>query len=477
MASVLPDVNQTIKDGGLGILPVSGNNILALVGVSSAGTVNVVQSFSDITTLKSTLGTGPLVEAAAHVLAVSGQQVVCVKVTPTAPTTPLGTVTNAGTGASVLALTGTPADSYALQVKIVTGATGPTTGLATFQYSLDGGITWSAVISLPTGGAYAIPNTGITATFGTGTLVAGDIYSAAATGPGFITSDLGTALDVLLADTSTYFAVYVVGVPANSTPGPAAGASFSAYLEAKLINAETSLYRYTRGIIAADDDTDANLKTEYTAQSYTRTVVAAGYAKLVSQLSGAQMKKPAATSIAARAAAVAPSQDLGAVADGALKGVTALYRDEQKTPALDAARFATLRTIVGLPGYYVTNPRIMAAPTSDFQYLQLGRVMDIASTLNRFALLYYLNSSVRVNKTTGLILEADAQAIEQRVLSIVRSGTTQPGYASDVTVVLDRTVNVLSTGRISTKLRVTPLGYLKGIDTEVSLYNPALTPV
>lgn len=476
MASVLPDVTQTIKDGGLGIVPVAANNVVACVGVCSGGTANTVATFSDITTMKNALGTGPLVEAAAHIMAVSGQQVVTCKVTSSAPTTPLGAVTNGGTGSSVLSVSGTPVDSYAAQVKVVTGSTGPTTGIGTFQYSLDGGSTWSIVTSLPVAGTFTVPNTGILLTFATGTLVAGDVYSFAATGPIFTTANMNTALDTLLADTSSYFLVHVVGQPADST----AGAALSAALESKLIGAETTLFRYVRGLINAEDDTDANLKTNYAAVSNTRTMIAAGYARIVSQLSGAQMKRPAAFTIAARAASVSPVQDLGAVADGGLKGVTALLRDEQKTPGLDAARFATLRTIVGLPGFYVTNPRIMSAPTSDYQFLQYGRLMDIASTLNRFALLFFLNAQIRVKNVTGpqagTIVEADAQQIEQRVDSIVRTGTTQPGYATDIIVVLDRTINVLSTQRLSTKLRVLPPGYAKYIDTEISLFNPALIP-
>ena len=46
----LPYVKQTIKDGGLGIVPVSSDNVVACVGVCSSGTANAVYAFSDQTT-------------------------------------------------------------------------------------------------------------------------------------------------------------------------------------------------------------------------------------------------------------------------------------------------------------------------------------------------------------------------------------------------------------------------------------------
>src|SRR5687768_10367099 len=100
----LPDATLTIKDGALGLVPANTNGTQALIGTCSSGTANTVYSFSDITTLKDTLGTGPLVEAAAYVLAIAGGPVVCVK----APSTTAGTnsaVVLTGTGLSVMTLT------------------------------------------------------------------------------------------------------------------------------------------------------------------------------------------------------------------------------------------------------------------------------------------------------------------------------------------------------------------------------------
>jgi hypothetical protein len=84
---------------------------------------------------------------------------------------------------------------------------------------------------------------------------------------------------------------------------------------------------------------------------------------------------------------------------------------------------------------------------------------------------------VRVNATTGLILEEDARGIERFIESGMRNAVTIPGYASDCSVVVDRTVNILSTQRLAVKFRVVPLGYAKYIDGDIGFSNPALQPV
>jgi hypothetical protein len=467
----LPEAKLTIQDGALGIVPSNGNNTAALVGTCSGGTPNTVYSFTDPTTLVSTLGQGPLVEAAAFILAVAGGPVVCCPATKSNGAA--GSVTQTGTGLSVVSTTGNPNDAYDAKVKIVQGGTNPAAGTATMQVSLDGGRTYGPETAVPTGGSYAVPNTGLTLAFTAASLVAGDIYAFTSTAPSMTTNNFNSAVDALLGDPTPWFLLWAVGIPADST---AAGALFGA-LDSKLSSAETTYYRYARGLMSGPNDTDANLKTAFNSLTSTKVVVAAGLASITSAISGAQYSRSAAYAIAARAVQVTPDTSLGRVKDGPLKGVVALARDEFKTPGLDAARFATLRTIVSKPGFYITNARILSSPSSDYQYLETGRVMDIAATTVRQGELDYLNDSVRVNSTTGLILEADARSIEGRLESQMRATTTQPGYASDVSAQVDRTVNMLSTSQLVVRFRVTPKAYARTIVGTIALYNPALQPV
>ncbi|HUJ26934.1 MAG TPA: hypothetical protein VLW85_13000 [Myxococcales bacterium] len=84
---------------------------------------------------------------------------------------------NAGSG--TLALSGTPAQVYTDVLVKITGA--GDLGTATFQYSLDGGATYSSDVTVPAGGAYALDVTGVTVTFSAGaaspSFAAGDTFS------------------------------------------------------------------------------------------------------------------------------------------------------------------------------------------------------------------------------------------------------------------------------------------------------------
>lgn len=468
----IPAATLSIKDGALGIVPPNVNGIVALVGTSSLGVNNTFYSFSDVQTLRETLGTGPLVEAAAHILTISGGPVYCVKANSSTPGA-FGTVVRTGTGVSVLTLTGSvPVDTYDVRVRIVAGGTNPAAGTVTFQVSLDAGRTFGPITALPSSGIFAVPNTGLTLNFSAASLVAGDVYTFTTTGPSYNTTDLNTAIDVLLADPREWFLLYAVGVPADAT----AMQGIFAAIDSRLTTAANN-YRYARGLMQAFVGTDSAIITGGAALSSTRLMVAAGLAQMLSVVNGALNDRPAATPIAARAADVEPSEDLGRVATGSLPGITSLVRDEFRTPGLDDAGYATLTSIVGLPGFYVGNGRIKAPNTSDFQLLQFGRVMDIASRAVRQGMLRFLNDSVRVSATTGRIREEDAKAIEAFIEGVLRSAVTTPGYASDVSVVVDRTVNILSSQRLPVRFRVVPLGYVKFIDGEIGFSNPALTPV
>lgn len=468
----IPEVSLAIKDGALGVVPPNGNQVLALLGMCSSGTANTAYSFGDPQTLKDTLGTGPLVEAAAAVLREAGGPVHCVKIGGTTAAT-VGSVTLSGTGSSVLTTTSTAAlDTYPVKVKIITGGANPASAAVTFKYSLDGGVNYGPTIALPTTGIYTIPNSGVVLNFSAASLVADDVYSFSTVAPSYSVGEFNSAYDALVATTGiSYFGVAVIGEPADGT---AAAALFSAF-DSKL-TASATAFRYLAGFMQAQNDTDASVKSGLASVTSTRIVVCHGRERLQSAVSGFQTDRPVLYSVLARAAAVAPSEDLARVASGALVGISAVSRNEANTPTTDDAGFTTLRSHVGLPGFYISNCNIFSAPTSDYQYLQHRRVMDIACTAARQGFLRFLSDSVRVKTSNGTIFEEDARFIEAYVEGLVRAVTTQPGYASDVAVAVDRTNNILSTSILKGSIRVIPLGYNKAIELTIGYFNPALKP-
>lgn len=472
----IPEATLSVRDGGLGLADANDNGVPGLIGACSSGAANTVYTFSDPQTLKDTLGGGPLVELAAHVLAVAGGPVTCVKA-PSSTAGAAGAVTPTKTGTATLAVTGAALDAYDVRVVVLQGGPTLVAGTATFRYSLDGGRTWSPEIAVPTSGVYAIPGTGLTLTwtYVSGTaFVATDVWAFTSTAPSYTLSEALTALAALFADTTVdVFLVHFAGAAASA----ADAATMFVAVEAAMQAASTGNFRYARALIETPTDTDANLKAAFAAVAGTRTIAAAGGAYLTSQLSGVAYLRSAGWVGTATAAAFEPHEDLGKTRNGPRPGVLSLARDEYKTPGLDAAGFLTLRTHVRKPGAYVTNGRIKSAPGSDYKYLQYGRVVDIACNAIRLGQLDFLNESVRVSKATGFLLEADARNIEQNIGERVRTAVTRPGYASSVETTVDRNNNVLSTQKLVMRYRIVPLAYAKTIDGEVSLTNPALTPV
>jgi hypothetical protein len=227
----------------------------------------------------------------------------------------------------------------------------------------------------------------------------------------------------------------------------------------------------------AADDTDNNLTTAFAASADARVMVCAGFEELVSAVDGRIYKRPSAWPIVARLMSSVVSRDPGYVGDGPLEGLVSLYRDETKTPALDAARFATLRAFRGVPGFFVTRGRMMAAVGSDFADATNRQVLDVASRVAYEALLNYVNIDLLVNQTTGFIVEREARRIEAKVLSLLRAAVISPGDASAVEFVFKRNENILSTQTLRAKTRVIPKGYARFIENEIAFLNPALEPV
>lgn len=564
-----PRVRMIERDGGLGLTGPDAQGFHVKIGCSAKGKVYELLTAGNADVLRDAIGDGPLMEAAAHALAVAGGPMAVMTVPPatagapgsvtkaglgTGTLTPaarpfvaaiikavstgaLGTarvrvsldggaswseeftspltatawpipvapgiqvtfttgggtdltigdtftlslstmvVSKAGTGTATAAVTSASVlDAYNIRVQLLVGATGIADGAAQFRYTLDGGDTWSGVISVPVSGTYVIPGVGLIITFadGAGTSwVAGDTFAFTCTGPSYTTTELNAAMDALAALSDQFEFVHVVG-PAADGSGAAAVA---AALDVKLL-AMRNQYRYVWGIIEIPGtETDSNIKSAFLSTSTTRVIGVAGDVELTSSVTSRSDRRNAAWVFAARVAAIPPAEDAGRVASGGCPGVTRLYRDERATPGLDDARITTMTTIVGISGFFVTQGKMLAPIGSDFELVQHRRVMDKAMRIGRTVLVQYLNDKVRVDKTTGRILEKEALQIEKRVEGVL-AGAMRPGAdvgdCSALSVYVNRDENILSTKRLPVKIRLVPFGYAKDIEADVGFMNPKL---
>jgi hypothetical protein len=247
---------------------------------------------------------------------------------------------------------------------------------------------------------------------------------------------------------------------------------------------------------------DSALTTAFASLADTRVSVVAGYDEVVSAVSSRIYRRPSAWAYVARLAAIRVAEMPSKVNLGPLAAVSAIGRDERKREALDAQRFCTLRTHLGLQGFYVTSGRMMAAAGSDYDLVPNRRVIDKACRIARASALQYLDEDLRVNKSAadgnttaagqpgapGTIDERDAYVIvignstspkpspsNCAALEAALSPGADDGDASAVSVQVNR-VNALLVNRdLKIKVRVTPKGYARSISVDIGFQSPWAT--
>ncbi len=482
----IPQLTLTIRDPGL-TLTEAGNLIPLLGGVASAGDLDRLYPISNPGQAFDTFDDGPLPELACRVLAEAGGPVLCGRIAGgVAAVIGAVVVTRESTSTGTLAITGTPSDTFGVEVDIT--ETG-TLGTGKFTYSLDGGVTDSDPITIPAGGTYAVPrgdiNLVFTANGGPIYFEAGDNFAAPTTAAHFNTTGLGTFMDVVTASTRPWRFLGLAGKPADATAGAVLAAAVATHMTTL---ATAKRYRFAlldsggKGDAeSGEDDADATI-TAFAAVANTRLGVGFGDVQrttLKPYAGWGVPTQPAHHEVVSRIAAGLISTHAGRVASGPLPGVLAITHDERVTQGMRDAGFATLRTWDLLQGFYPTDGRIKAPGGSDFQQAHLRMVMDVACETTVAALTTQANKSVRVlTDGTGRIHPLDAAAWREVALRKLRVTLTQPlnaegthGHVSGVEVTVDPEWDVLSSGEVAVDVALVPLGYVERIGISVGYAN------
>lgn len=475
-----PKITITELDGSLGVLPPSSGRLMAVVGVSSSGTANVPASYGKVSALVAAKGYGPLVEAAARHIELTGDPVVVVNT---------GTTTNGACGTpDVTGVTGTsvvtadasvyPYDDYEMYFLVVTGGTRGTAGI-TFRYSFDGGKNMSALVALGTAITYTVPNSGVKVNFAAGTLVAGDYWSFRTTAPIYNAAQLGAALDALRVSTHAVEIVQIAGVVDGTTFDTLSTKRASSYAVGKFIQ----LIGNTRTPNLAESEATylAAMDTIFSAKSDSGIALCAGSCRLISSVSGRNYRRPVSFVVASLEASVSEEINTADINLGALVGVSVRdsngnpeQHDETANPGLDDSRYYVLRTWEGYQGVYPNRPRLFSAEGSDFQLVPHRRVLNLAHSALRAYFTRRLNKPILVNASTGYILEEEALEIESGARAVLRAVLLAKPKASGIEFTLSRTDNLLSTKTMTGQARVIPLAYPEFINLDLGFKNPAL---
>ncbi len=479
MSSPSAKVNEL--DGGLGILPSSAGPLQALIGTAQSGPLNTPVAYASAPAVQSTFGVaGPLVEAACYAIEHYGAPVVLVRATGTTAGTTSDLVTTGVAGTSVVTIDGTvhPADDAEVGIVVLNGGTIGVAGI-TIQYTYDNFRTLSPVTALGTANTFTVPNS-IKFNFAAGTLLANDKVTATAHAPVWLTADLQTALDALIASTQPWEYVTILGDATGAVQDAVDARMATAHNGGK--HRWAQIHFRMPNVGESDSAYQTAASTSFLSHTSTSVERYAGAAKVLSSVSAQQRRRSPIFPVAPLYASVTEEKDIAKKLYGPLPGVQIRddngnldEHDEFEEPGLDDLKFTTLRTWPnGNGAVYVNNPRIACPVGSDFVLVQYRRVMNLARTVLQAYLETRVNDEILVDASTGFILESEARDIESGANATLETALLNPGKASSAVFVLSRTDNLLSTQTLTYQVRVVPLGYAKTITGTIAFNNPAL---
>jgi hypothetical protein len=490
----VPEATITALDGALGVVPPGSGDVAAAIAPSTGGPLNLPAAFARGPDIVTNFTAGELVELGGYLLKTPGRPAVVVRADADTDGAYGSVVTTGMTGLSVpTADTAVkPIDDYEAVVRFVVGGTvGAASPAITYQTSLDGGRTYSGVMSLGTATKITFADGGVAFDLTTSTVVAGDVFTCRTSGPRMVTQNLADAL-VALQGTALHWDFLVVGgvVDADmiiqldawaaalwalglhkkvlcSARGPNVGeteAQYYAAMQALRTAAGTSLYVH----------------------------VAAGCSKTASAVSGRKYRRPAAWPIAQRACSSVVSNparySLAQVAadghGGPLPSDVKITdatgnpdeHDEWANPGLDDLHFMTLRTFptpVDERGQvYINRPVSFAATGSDWDSWHRISLRNQAADALKPYLQKRLQKPIPVNARTGFILESEAIDIEEGAKQTLKDAIGEAVSPGGIFFSVARSDNLLANATLRTTARLVPLVYPDKVGCELGLLNP-----
>ena len=329
--------------------------------------------------------------------------------------------------------------------------------------------------TIPTGGSYEIPGTGITLTFTAAEeseFVAGDTYTFMTEAPKASNAEILAAVDTLLNSAYDYEWIAIAGV---------SDATLWAALDTKATEAMNN-YRYIHFKAQAryldDEETVDDWVTALTGSERGTTVggrvqVCAGWVECSDPYGAIDVRGALGWScgMSAQKDVMEPVDHVGS---SALSGILRLMPDglnDGHINALDNAGYLTLCQYIGLTGVYITHGRMFAEATSDFGLEERRRVMDLACKNVRIAQLSYINSTV----TIGADGSAEGLDMFKAITEQVLDNMVAAGQISSYEVDIDEDQDLLSTETLRTTIRIVPLGKMSFIENTISYSNPNLS--
>lgn len=365
-------------------------------------------------------------------------------------------------------------DDYQAFVEIVEGGIVGTDAIV-LRWALDDGRTPSADYLLGTADHFIFPDSGgVRINFAAGTLPTGMTIAFPTVAPCWNNTDLLNAAKALKNSAIDWEIVIVTGPLTPSAVG---------VLDTVFADRKHAWIGSVRTPVGDETDADytTSLLASFSSTASTYGELCAADCEQLSAIDGRQYRRPAVFPIGGAEASATPEEDIARLNRGALPGCNIRdtagnpkYHDEFITPGLSDAGFSVLRTWDPdiARGVYPNNPYLFSSPGSDFDIMPKRRVMNIAHRAFKLYMSHRLAEKVFVDKKTGFITEADAREIQNGAQAAIATATK--GMVSAVTVVVNRTDNLLSGAPITGSYRLVSLAYPGKAEFSAGFENPAL---
>jgi hypothetical protein len=474
---MIPQVTLTKANGNTGVVRPTDLGILALVASSYTGTQNQPAQYTRPEDVQTDFGPGRLPSFSAYVLAETGNPVLAVKPATATPGA-YGSITQTSTGTVATSdVTILPYDEWNVVLACTSGGT-VGTGPISYTYSLDGGVTTSAVQALGTATSITIPNTGVKVNLTSALWKTGETISFTTTPPYATTTDLTNTLEALRTTKLPWDGMLIDAIATSTIVSQLDTWLAARELEGVYRFAVVNVRRRNAGETEAQYLTA--LQSVLGSTTSDRVVVCADGADMVEFFQGVDIPRPTSLYVASRAEAQDIAVEPAYVALGPLDNCSIddvrgnpKYHDEQIYPGLDALRLTTLRSFPRQTGVFICNTNLISSPTSDYQLLPHLRVMNRACEIAYQVLTTQLSKGVAKSPKVGpngarYISEPDAARIEGLVNAALRK--EMKNRVTDIAYVMRRDDDISSNAgaTITGDLQIVDLAYVKRFKTVAS---------
>lgn len=474
---MLRDVTTKVSDGLLGLGGEKGDGVHVKIGVSSvtSDTPIVITGDMDSSKIKARLGLSPLADAAMDSVENGSNRILCIPVKATTDGT-IGEVKKTVTGTGSCTASGKPYNAFDVIVSI-TGQ--GTLNTALFQYSIDGGYSYSDELTIPLTGAFEVPSTGITLQFAAGTgenaatesFKIGDVYKVSTAAPSMTNADVIAAIAKLHNLNETFEMVHIVGESAADLWAAVAAEQltlYSTYHKPVFFMLEAYNKLTSENIDAYADRLAADKKN---IKNYDIQVVAAR--SLYVKMDGTTREINNAGIVAGLYAKAKVQQSIGETKSFSISSSKMLglrpVGIEDYIETLDNAKYLTFRQYDGLDGYYVYNARVMSPDGSDYRYAEDIRVKNKIIRKTRAEALLQLQSDVDLEDVQG-DLDAKALFIQSPLDNMVRAKEIS---SASVTVPTGQDIQTDEIMHIT--IRFVPRGKVREIAIDLGISKAEIT--